>query len=178
MQHDHVDAFKDIAALDGRAVIHYARSARQRQFRCGCRTRGWISGLSTCSSMNPGTVLRKASIEKRACLPRQSAACSAPSTWWCAGSSWPQGAGDRHLACQHAHLGGGGHRLCHELPWWTCRMVADTPRGGRHDHRSRIHRRSSCVFYDRHVCRVVPCRQEVARNLRHHGRGQIRSTAT
>ena len=77
--HDYVDAFKDIAALDGRAVIHYDQLGNGNSTRLPDKGPDfWTVDLSSMSSTR--CCARSGSSSATPCSASPGAACSAPST--------------------------------------------------------------------------------------------------
>ncbi|WP_394893434.1 proline iminopeptidase-family hydrolase [Mesorhizobium sp. AaZ16] len=159
--HDYVDAFKDIAALDGRAVIHYDQLGNGNSTRLSDKGPDFWTVDLFLDELD--TLLRALGIEKRYAF---------------LGQSWGGMLGAEHAvrrphglkALVIANSPANMHtwvteanRLRRELP----KDVQDTLT--RHEAAGTItdpqYVTASRVFYDRHVCRVVPWPPEVARTF-------------
>jgi L-proline amide hydrolase len=159
--HDYVDAFRDIAALDGRAVIHYDQLGNGNSTRLSDKGPDFWTVDLFLDELD--TLLRALGIEKRYAF---------------LGQSWGGMLGAEHAvrrpdglkALVIANSPANMHtwvteanRLRRELP----KDVQDTLT--RHEAAGTItdpqYVTASRVFYDRHVCRVVPWPPEVARTF-------------
>ncbi|RWM79654.1 MAG: alpha/beta fold hydrolase [Mesorhizobium sp.] len=159
--HDYVDAFKDIAALDGRAVIHYDQLGNGNSTRLPEKGPDFWTVDLFLDELD--TLLRSLGIEWRYAL---------------LGQSWggmlgaehavrrPEGLKALVIANSPANMRtwvSEANRLRRELP----ADVQDTLT--RHETAGTItdpeYAAASRVFYDRHVCRVVPWPPDVARTF-------------
>ena len=159
--HDYVDAFRDIATLDGRAVIHYDQLGNGNSTRLPDKGPDFWTVDLFLDELD--TLLRALGIEKRYAF---------------LGQSWGGMLGAEHAvrrpdglkALVIANSPANMHtwvreanRLRRELP----QDVQDTLT--RHEAAGTItdpqYVTASRVFYDRHVCRVVPWPPEVARTF-------------
>ncbi|RWM13320.1 MAG: alpha/beta fold hydrolase [Mesorhizobium sp.] len=159
--HDYVDTFKDIAALDGRAVIHYDQLGNGNSTRLPEKGPDFWTVDLFLDELD--TLLRSLGIERRYAF---------------LGQSWggmlgaehavrrPQGLKALVIANSPANMRtwvSEANRLRRELPadvqaTLTRHEVAGTVTDPEYVAASR-------VFYDRHVCRVVPWPPEVARTF-------------
>ena len=159
--HDYVDAFKDVTALDGRAVIHYDQLGNGNSTRLPDKGPDFWTVDLFLDELD--TLLRELGIEKRYAF---------------LGQSWGGMLGAEHAvrrpdglkALVIANSPANMHtwvteanRLRRELP----QDVQETLT--RHEATGTItdpeYVTASRVFYDRHVCRVVPWPPEVARTF-------------
>uniref|UniRef100_UPI0035A8CAA1 proline iminopeptidase-family hydrolase n=1 Tax=Mesorhizobium sp. LHD-90 TaxID=3071414 RepID=UPI0035A8CAA1 len=159
--HDYVDAFKDIAALDGRAVIHYDQLGNGNSTRLPDKGPDFWTVDLFLDELD--TLLRALGIGKRYAF---------------LGQSWggmlgaehavrrPEGLKALVIANSPANMHTWvteANRLRRDLP----QEVQDTL--ARHETAGTItdpeYVTASRVFYDRHVCRVVPWPPEVARTF-------------
>ena len=159
--HDYVDAFKDVTALDGRAVIHYDQLGNGNSTRLPDKGPDFWTVDLFLDELD--TLLRELGIEKRYAF---------------LGQSWGGMLGAEHAvrrpdglkALVIANSPANMHtwvteanRLRRELP----QDVQETLT--RHEAAGTItdpeYVTASRVFYDRHVCRVVPWPPEVARTF-------------
>lgn len=159
--HDYVDTFKDIAALDGRAVIHYDQLGNGNSTRLPEKGSDFWTVDLFLDELD--TLLRSLGIEQRYAF---------------LGQSWggmlgaehavrrPQGLKALVIANSPANMRtwvSEANRLRRELP----ADVQDTLT--RHETAGTItdpeYAAAARVFYDRHVCRVVPWPPEVARTF-------------
>ncbi len=159
--YDYVDTFKDIAALDGRAVIHYDQLGNGNSTRLPEKGPDFWTVDLFLDELD--TVLRSLGIEQRYAF---------------LGQSWggmlgaehavrrPEGLKALVIANSPANMRtwvSEANRLRRELP----ADVQDTLT--RHEAAGTItdpeYVAASRVFYDRHVCRVVPWPPEVARTF-------------
>lgn len=159
--HDYVDAFKDIAAFDGRAVIHYDQLGNGNSTRLPDKGPDfWTVDLFLAEL---DTLLRGLGIQDRYAF---------------LGQSWGGMLGAEHAvrrpkglkalvianspASMHSWVAE-ANRLRRDLPADVQETLA------RHEAAGTItdpeYVAASRVFYDRHVCRVVPWPPEVARTF-------------
>ena len=117
--HDYVDAFKDIAALDGRAVIHYDQLGNGNSTRLPDKGPDFWTVDLFLDELD--TLLRASGHREALCLPRPVLGRHARRRACGAQAGRPQGAGDRQFAGQHAHLGGGGQPAAPRAARRTCR---------------------------------------------------------
>lgn len=159
--HDYVDAFKDLATLDGRAVIHYDQLGNGNSTRLTDKGEDFWTVQLFLDEL--ATLLRSLGIEKRYAF---------------LGQSWGGMLGAEHAVRRPSGLKAlvianspanmrtwvaEANRLRRELP-------ADVQDAlTRHETAGTItdpeYAAASRVFYDRHVCRVVPWPPEVARTF-------------
>ncbi|MBO3761530.1 proline iminopeptidase-family hydrolase [Ciceribacter sp. L1K22] len=159
--HDYVDAFKDIAALDGRAVIHYDQLGNGNSTRLPDKGPDfWTVELFLDELDN---LLNHLGIQDRYAY---------------LGQSWGGMLGSEHAVRRPAGLKAfvianspanmrtwvaEANRLRRELPDDVQAMLL------RHEEAGTItdpdYIAASRVFYDRHVCRVTPWPEEVARTF-------------
>jgi L-proline amide hydrolase len=159
--HDYVDAFKDIAALDGRAIIHYDQLGNGNSTRLPEKgPTFWTVGLFLEELDN---LLRHLGIQERYAL---------------LGQSWGGMLGSEHAVRRPAGLRAlvianspanmktwvaEANRLRLELPVSVQATLI------RHEELGTItdpeYIAASRLFYDRHVCRVTPWPEDVARTF-------------
>jgi L-proline amide hydrolase len=159
--HDYVDSFKDIADLDGRAVIHYDQLGNGNSTRLPDKGPDFWTVELFLAELD--TLLKALGIQDRYAF---------------LGQSWGGMLGAEHAVRRPAGLKAltianspaslrtwveEANRLRRELP----QDVQDTLT--RHEEAGTItdpeYVAASRVFYDRHVCRVVPWPPEVARTF-------------
>lgn len=159
--HDYVDAFKDIAGLDGRAVIHYDQLGNGRSTRLPGKGPGFWTVDLFLDELD--ALLRALGIAQRYAF---------------LGQSWggmlgaehavrrPEGLKALVIANSPASLRtwvAEANRLRGELPADVQETLARHEAAGTVAHPDYL--AASRVFYDRHVCRVVPWPPEVARTF-------------
>lgn len=159
--HDYVDAFKDIAALDGRAVIHYDQLGNGNSTRLPDKGPDfWTVDLFLAEL---DTLLQALGIAHRYAF---------------LGQSWGGMLGAEHAVRRPAGLKAlvianspaslrtwveEANRLRRELPQDVQDTLTRHEAAGTLTHPDYL--AASRVFYDRHVCRVVPWPAEVARTF-------------
>lgn len=159
--HDYVDSFKDIAALDGRPVIHYDQLGNGNSTRLPEKGPDfWTVGLFL---EELDALLRHLAIQDRYAF---------------LGQSWGGMLGAEHAVRQPKGLKAlvianspanmhtwvsEANRLRLELPWEVQDTLLKHELAGTLTDPEYI--AASRVFYDRHVCRVVPWPPEVARTF-------------
>lgn len=159
--HDYVDAFREIAALDGRAVIHYDQLGNGNSTRLPEKGQDFWTVSLFLEELD--CLLAHLGIQDRYAL---------------LGQSWGGMLGSEHAVRRPAGLKAlvianspasmktwvaEANRLREELPAEVQATLLSHEKAGTLTDPEYI--AASRVFYDRHVCRVVPWPEEVARTF-------------
>lgn len=159
--HDYVDSFKGIAELDGRAVIHYDQLGNGNSTRLPAKGSDFWTPALFLEELD--ALLKHLGIQDRYAF---------------LGQSWGGMLGAEHAVRQPKGLKAlvianspanmhtwvsEANRLRQELPWEVQETLLKHEEAGTITDPEYL--TASRVFYDRHVCRVVPWPPEVARTF-------------